>query len=220
MIRLLLFLLLVSLLLIVPFRWIDPPSSAYMLQEQILHDNQVRREWVDIESISPAMRLAVIASEDQTFPSHHGLDLQAIQTAVNEYQRGEGLRGASTLSQQVARNLYLWNGRNFVRKGLEAALAAELDLLWSKRRILEIYLNIAQFGPNIYGAEAAARHYFGKPASQLSVDEAAALVVMLPAPSRYSVHDPGPYLTERRAWVQRQMQALGGEGFLAEHGLD
>lgn len=217
--RLFVFIILISMLLILPFRWIDPPASSTMLQEQMIQDNRVRWQWVDLEAIAPVMRLAVIASEDQGFPSHHGLDLEAIQQAVDEYQQGEGLRGASTLSQQVARNLYLWHGRNFLRKGLEAWLALQLDLAWSKRRILEIYLNIAQFGPNIYGAEAAARHYFGKPASRLTAEEAAALVVMLPAPSRYSVHEPGPFLTERRTWVLQQMQALGGEEFLERHGL-
>lgn len=219
MLRVLVLLVLLSVLLVGLFRWVDPPGSAVMVQQRWLADVRVRHEWRDLEAISPQLRLAVIASEDQGFAQHHGLDFDAIQVAVDEYRQGEGLRGASTITQQVARNLFLWQGRSFMRKGLEAYFAVLIDLLWPKRRILEVYLNIAQFGPNMYGAETAARLHFGKAAADLSAAEASAMAVVLPAPSRYSVTAPGEYLRQRAGWVRQQMTQLGGNTYLQRHGL-
>ena len=155
-------------LTILLFRFVNPPTSAFMLAYQLgTAPEPLRQEWVLMAEISPWMPLAVVASEDQRFPYHAGVDFEAIRKAVSEYKAGEGLRGASTITQQTAKNLFLWNGRSFVRKALEAVLALGIDGLWPKERVLEVYLNIAEFGPGIYGVEAASQIYFGKPAQPM-----------------------------------------------------
>ena len=166
--------------------------------------------------ISPWMPLAVVASEDQRFPYHSGVDFEAIRKAVSEYKAGEGLRGASTITQQTAKNLFLWNGRSFVRKALEAVLALGIDGLWPKERVLEVYLNIAEFGPGIYGVEAASEIYFGKPARKLSQTQAARLAAVLPNPKVLSVTAPTAYVQERVAWIQQQMNQLSGLKYLEQ----
>ena len=169
-----------------------------------------------MEEISPWMPLAVVASEDQRFPFHLGVDFEAIRKAVSEYKAGEGLRGASTITQQTAKNLFLWNGRSFVRKALEAVLALGIDGLWPKERVLEVYLNIAEFGPGIYGVEAASQIYFGKPARQLSQTQAARLAAVLPNPKMLSVTSPSAYVQERVVWIQQQMNQLSGLRYLEQ----
>ncbi|MDO3720556.1 monofunctional biosynthetic peptidoglycan transglycosylase [Marinobacter sp. chi1] len=202
---------------LVLFRFVDPPTSAFMLAYQWGdQDPPLQQEWVDGEKISPWMSLAVIASEDQRFPQHWGVDLDAIRQAVSDYRAGDGLRGASTITQQTAKNLFLWNGRSFVRKALEAALALGIELVWPKQRILEVYLNIAEFGPGIYGAEAASRHYFGIPASQLSAYQSARLAAVLPNPNVLSVVRPSPYVVGRVNWIRGQMRQLSGLAYLQD----
>ncbi|MBU2953734.1 monofunctional biosynthetic peptidoglycan transglycosylase [Marinobacter sp. F3R08] len=192
------------------FRFVNPPTSAFMLGYQLQHpDESLAHEWVPLSDISPWMPLAVVASEDQRFPHHAGVDFKAIRQAFTEYRAGEGLRGASTITQQTTKNLFLWNGRSFVRKAIEAVLAVGLDGLWPKQRVLEVYLNIAEFGPGIYGVEAASQAYFGKPARNLSLYQAARLAAVLPNPGVLSVSSPSAYVQERVEWIRGQMAQLG-----------
>lgn len=205
--------LFVSLLLL--FRYVNPPSSAFILSYGFANPNEeVQQQWVELSDISPWMPLAVVASEDQRFPDHWGVDFSAIRKALTEYQSGEGLRGASTITQQTVKNLFLWSGRSFVRKTLEAGLALTLDGLWPKRRILEVYLNIAEFGRGIYGVEAASRFYFGISAHQLSAGQAAQLAAVLPNPKVLSVSSPSPYVRDRVFWIRGQMDQLSGLQYL------
>ena len=204
-------------LTILLFRFVNPPTSAFMLAYQLgTAPEPLRQEWVPMEEISPWMPLAVVASEDQRFPYHAGVDFEAIRKAVSEYKAGEGLRGASTITQQTAKNLFLWNGRSFVRKALEAVLALGVDGLWPKERVLEVYLNIAEFGAGIYGVEAASQIYFGKPARKLSQTQAARLAAVLPNPKVLSVTAPTAYVQERVVWIQRQMNQLSGLKYLEQ----
>ena len=175
-----------------------------------------RHQWVGLGLISPNLPLAVVASEDQKFPEHWGFDVEAIEKAYALNQHNHKVRGASTISQQVAKNLFLWSGRSYFRKGLEAYFTVLIEALWPKRRTLEIYLNIAEFGYGTYGAEAAAQRYFHKPASRLSRADAAALAAVLPNPEHYSAVAPSKYVQQRREWILTQMQALGGPEMLDE----
>ena len=177
-------------------------------------------DWVSMDEISPWMGLAVIAAEDQKFPEHWGFDVSAIEKALAHNERNENrIRGASTLSQQTAKNLFLWDGRSWVRKGLEAGLTLGMETVWSKKRILTVYLNIAEFGDGIFGVEAAAQRYFHKPASRLSLSEAALLAAVLPNPLRFKANAPSGYVRSRQAWIMRQMRQLGGESFMRENKL-
>lgn len=208
-------LVLISVLSLLVFRFIPPPTSAFIIAYRLEHSDQtIRRQWVDLEQMSRWLPLAVVASEDQRFLQHWGLDLQAIAKAVDEYQQGDSLRGASTLSQQTAKNLFLWSGRQFIRKILEAGLTLEMEGLWSKRRIIEVYLNFAEFGPGIYGVEAASRAFFGLHASQLNRWQAARLAAVLPNPRGLDAGHPGAYLWQRVNWITDQMRQLGGTAYL------
>ncbi len=208
-------LLLLVVAMLVLFRFANPPTSAFMLGHLLSGSSYgLRQEWVSLDDISPWMPLAVVASEDQRFPHHHGVDFDAIRKALLEYRAGQGLRGASTITQQTAKNLFLWNGRSFVRKALEAGLALGIDALWPKRRIIEVYLNIAEFGHGVYGVEAASRINFGVPASQLSQGEAARLAAVLPNPKLLSAASPSAYVWERVAWIRGQMAQLSGLRYL------
>ena len=202
------------------------PFSAVMVERQlgawlsgdfgyIAHS-----DWVSMDEISPWMELAVIAAEDQKFPEHWGFDVSAIEKALAHNERNENrIRGASTLSQQTAKNLFLWDGRSWVRKGLEAGLTLGMETVWSKKRILTVYLNIAEFGDGVFGVEAAAQRYFHKPASRLSLSEAALLAAVLPNPLRFKANAPSGYVRSRQAWIMRQMRQLGGESFMRENKL-
>ncbi len=205
------FWLVVSMVVVIlVFRFANPPSSAFMLAYQFTHSGEPpAQQWVTLDQISPWMPLAVIASEDQRFPHHYGVDFEAIYQAVSEYRAGEGLRGASTITQQTAKNLFLWNGRSFVRKTIEAGLALGIDALWPKERVLEVYLNVAEFGPGIYGVEAASWAYFGKSARYLSRFQAASLAAVLPNPKVMSVTRPSSYVLQRVSWIRGQMSQLG-----------
>jgi monofunctional biosynthetic peptidoglycan transglycosylase len=198
-------------LIVLPWRWLQPPASAFMMQARA-EGTEVQQRWVCWEAISPQLPIAVVAGEDQKFPEHHGFDTKSIRSVLEE--KGPSGRGASTISQQVVKNLYLWSGRSWIRKGIEAYLTLFVETLWPKRRILEIYLNIAEFGPGIYGAEAAAGSFFGKPASALNEREAALLAAVLPSPKRMSAGKPSAYVQQRAEWIRRQMQQLGGVSYL------
>ncbi len=201
-------------------RWWAPFSSAFMLNATLVHFSeksyQSRYQWVDLEKISPNAALAVIAAEDQQFPFHTGFDLKSIREAVRENAHRKRPRGASTISQQVAKNLFLWNGGGYVRKGLEAWFTVLIELLWPKERILEVYLNVAQFGRGVFGVEAAAQTFWRKPATRLSRTEAATLAAVLPNPIRLRADRPSRYVQSRRDWILGQMSGLGGREYLEE----
>jgi monofunctional biosynthetic peptidoglycan transglycosylase len=207
-----------SLAVVVLLRWLPPPTSAFMVGRWTAGVTgreppvRIAYDWVPWDAIAPAARLAVVAAEDQRFPTHRGFDLGAIRHAMNE--RRKNPRGASTITQQTARNLFLWSGRSWIRKALEAYLAVLLELCWSKRRILEVYMNVAEFGDGVYGVEAASRRFFGKPAARLGAAEAALLAAVLPNPKRWRVDRPSAGVLVRAHRLQRQMAQLGS-GYLA-----
>lgn len=202
-----------SVLLVLLLKVVDPPFWSWLVQRELFppsgYPDEYAHRWVATDRISPAMRLAVIAAEDQRFAAHSGFDFKAIKRALDHNLNGGRVRGASTLTQQTAKNLFLWSGRSWVRKGLEAWFALLLELLWDKRRILEVYLNIVEFGPGIYGIEAAGRYYFGTPAQALSSLQAARLAAVLPNPYRYRANPPSPYVQRRSQWILQQMRQLG-----------
>lgn len=201
----------VPMVVVLPWRWFDPPTSAFISQAKA-DALDVQQKWVEWEEISPHLSISVVAAEDQNFPHHHGFDLKSIRSALAEDSTRQ--RGASTISQQVAKNLFLWPGHSWIRKGIEAYLTVYVEMLWSKRRILEIYLNIAQFGPAVYGAEAGASHFFGVPAAKLSPRQAALLAAVLPNPNARSPVKPSPVVSKRADWILRQVQQLGGPAYL------
>lgn len=209
----------ISILAVVALRFVPPLTSAVMLERRASALVQGRAyrvdyRWVPWSRISPRAALAVIAAEDQNFATHWGFDVASIQQAVDAHERGRRLRGASTISQQVAKNLFLWSGRSYVRKGLEAGFTVLIELTWSKRRILEVYLNVVELGDGVFGVEAASERYFHKPASRLSTDEAALLAAVLPNPIRLRANHPSAYVEERRAWIVQQMEQLGGSAYI------
>jgi monofunctional biosynthetic peptidoglycan transglycosylase len=210
-----------TVVVVVAFRWIDPPFTAFMASDRISalltrEEGYVfRHEWRDWDEISKQAAVAVIAAEDQQFPRHHGFDFRQIDKALKDRERGRRVRGASTISQQVAKNLFLWPGQSWFRKGLEAGITVLIELAWPKQRILEVYVNVAEFGRGTWGVQAASRRYFRKDASRLNRADAALLAAVLPAPKRYRVDQPGPYVRKRQAWIQRQMASLGGPAYLA-----
>lgn len=208
------------------FNILPVPFSAVMIERQLSawfagnFSYVAHSDWVSMDEISPWMGLAVIAAEDQKFPEHWGFDMGAIEKALAHNERNENrIRGASTLSQQTAKNLFLWDGRSWVRKGLEAGLTLGMETVWSKKRILTVYLNIAEFGEGVFGVEAASQRYFHKPASKLSPAEAALLAAVLPNPIRFKASAPTGYVRSRQAWILRQMRQLGSEGFMQAHKL-
>ena len=200
-------------------RWVAPPTTAVILERRLEAFQSGRKyvvdfRWVRWNQISPDAPLAVIAAEDQNFAAHHGFDFGSIQKALDDRERGRRLRGASTISQQVAKNVFLWSGRSFVRKGLEAYFTVLIELTWSKRRILEVYLNVVELGDGVFGVEAASRQYFRKSAAQLQPQEAALLAAVLPNPLRLKAGRPSDYVEERRSWILSQMEKLGGPAYL------
>lgn len=198
---------------ILSLRFIDPPTWALKIQREFNppagYPAASQHQWRNIARIPPAVQLAVVAAEDQNFPYHPGVDVGAIQQAMSEAQAGKALRGASTLTQQTVKNLFLWPRQDWSRKLLEGGLALLLELLWDKRRVLEVYLNIVEFGPGIYGVGAASEYWYQRPLDQLSIDQAARLAAILPNPWRYRAEPPSPYVAERAVWIERQMRRLG-----------
>jgi len=203
-----------SSIAILGLRWIAPPTTAFMLLRG--GDAPRHYEWTDYEAISPEIGIAVVAAEDQKFPFHDGFDIESIQRALQENKDRALPRGASTISQQVAKNLFLWPGRSMVRKGIEAYFTVLIETLWPKRRILEMYLNVAELGPGIFGVQAASERYFGKPASRVGPYEAALLAAVLPNPVLMHADRPSDYVRRRAREIQGQVRRLGGPAYLAE----
>jgi monofunctional biosynthetic peptidoglycan transglycosylase len=207
-----------SILAVAMLRFVHPFTSAFMIERRIAalasgqKDFTLHYRWTPWDRVSKQLPIALVAAEDQKFPFHHGFDVEAIQDAIADAEDGDRLRGASTISQQVAKNLFLWNGRSFVRKGLEAYFTVLIEAMWPKRRILEVYLNIAEFGDGLYGASAASERYFGKPPSALGARESALLAAVLPNPRRYRIGSG--YVQQRAAWIERQAAQLGGSSYL------
>ncbi len=218
--QLLALLVIASVLLTLTLRWVAPPTTTVMMARRVdawrsRRPYAVDYRWAGWGRISPHAALAAIAAEDQNFATHRGFDFDSIQKALDEHEHGRRLRGASTISQQVAKNLFLWSGRSFVRKGLEAYFTVLIELTWPKRRILEVYLNIAELGDGVFGVEAASQRYFRKSAAQLGPDEAALLAAVLPNPLRLKANRPSAYVQERRSWILQQMAQLGGVAFIS-----
>lgn len=196
-------LLLVIVLLLL--RFVPPPTTAFMLQSPY----PVEQSWVAIDELPAFVPLAMVSSEDQRFPYHFGVDFKAISNALKDYDDGDGLRGASTITQQTAKNLFLWPGRSLFRKGLEAGLALSLEVIWGKKRIIEMYLNIAEFGQGIYGVEAASQYYYKRSAHQLTSNQAARLAILLPSPRHRNPNRLSHHLAQRLSWIELQMRQLG-----------
>lgn len=204
---------------LVVFRFVPVPTSAFMLRQDItaIFSSEtpfVRHQWISLEQIPAAMQLAVIASEDQRFAEHWGVDMQATTAAINAELKGKKTGGGSTITQQLAKNLFLWEERSYIRKGLEWTIASLMEVLWSKERILEVYLNTAQFSNADYGVAAACQNLLHKPVSALSKNDAALLTAVLPAPRKFSVMKPSGYVRTRQSRVLRQMRYIGGAAYL------
>ncbi|WP_272578272.1 monofunctional biosynthetic peptidoglycan transglycosylase [Providencia sp. PROV260] len=219
--KVLLSLVAVWFLTVIAFKFVPVPFSAVMVERQLsawinLNFSYVSRsEWVDENHISPYLYLAVIAAEDQNFPHHWGFDLEAIEKAYkHNMSKKNTIRGASTISQQTVKNLWLWDGRSWIRKGLETLMTPVTELMWSKTRILTVYLNIVEFDEGVFGVEEASKKFFKKSANQLTMEEAALLVAVLPNPHRFKVKSPSSYVLKRQAWILNQMYLLGGRNYL------
>jgi monofunctional biosynthetic peptidoglycan transglycosylase len=205
---------------VLTLRWVDPPTSAFMIRESFVIPRgatkpvTVRHRWVDWAAISPQVKVAVIAAEDQRFADHHGFDLDSINDALEDREHGRRVRGASTISQQVAKNLFLWPAQSWARKALEAYFTVLIETLWPKERILEVYLNVAEFGRGVFGVGAAADVYFRKRAAHLNAYDAALLAAVLPSPKRMRVNAPSQYTRSRQQWILDQMYGIGGTSLL------
>ena len=190
---------------VVVYKWMPVYITPLMITRSIENDDEMQHKWVPIEEISENMALAVVSSEDNLFMSHSGFDFDQIQKAIEEAEKTGRQRGASTISQQTAKNVFLWNGRSWVRKGLEAYFTVLIELIWGKERIMEVYLNSIEMGPGIYGAEAVAHAHFGKSASKLTRREAALIAATLPNPLKYSSKNPSKYMRKRQRQITRLM---------------
>jgi monofunctional biosynthetic peptidoglycan transglycosylase len=214
--------LVLSWLVVLALRFVPPWTSATMMERRLgalLHGEHaltLRYHWVPWSRMSPWLPLAMMGGEDQKFPFHHGFDFDAIQNALDAADEGRRLRGASTISQQVAKNLFLWNGRSFVRKGLEAYFTVLIEASWPKQRILEVYCNIAEFGDGVYGVGAASDAFFHTAPARLGPAQAARLAAVLPNPRRLHADRPSPYVQGRVEWITRQMDRLGGPAYLRQ----
>ena len=192
-----------------------PPPVTFLMVTRAIEGEGLSYRWKSLDDISPRLVEAVIASEDARFCSHRGFDMEAIEKALKANEQGGRIRGGSTISQQTAKNVFLWPGRDWIRKGLEAGYTVLIETLWGKRRIMEVYLNVAEWAPGVYGAEAAARHWFGKSAADLTPREAARLAAILPSPRRYNASSPGPYVRRRASRVQAAMGTVRNERLAA-----
>jgi monofunctional biosynthetic peptidoglycan transglycosylase len=209
-----------SVVVVVALRFIPPWTSAMIMERRLgalvtgEADFTYRHRWVPWASISPQVGIAMVASEDQKFPYHHGFDVDAIQDAIDAADEGKRLRGASTISQQVAKNLFLWNGRSFVRKGLEAYFTVLIEATWPKQRILEVYMNIVELGNGVYGVGAASDVLLHTTPDRINITQAARLAAVLPNPRRFRVDAPSAYVQRRTAWIAQQVGQLGGPAYL------
>lgn len=219
LIKSLLWLMAGSALLVLVLRWVPPPGSALMVERKVQSwidgtPIDLQRTWRPWAELPDDLKIAVIAGEDQKFADHWGFDIAAIRAAIEHNQEGGNVRGASTLSQQVAKNLFLWSGRSWLRKGIEVWFTGLIELFWPKQRILEVYLNSAEWGVGIFGAQAAAKHHFGIGAPYLSAHQASLLAAVLPNPRKWSASRPTAYINRRATWIRRQMRQLGGSHYL------
>ena len=201
-------LVVISILWVVVLRFIPPPVTWVMVM-QAKEQGGVQHTWKPLDAIAPSMPLAVIASEDQGFYGHHGFEVEAIRKALDHNERSKRKRGASTISQQTAKNVFLWPGRNFLRKGMEVWFTLLIEGLWGKERIIEVYLNVAETGKGRFGVEATAKACFKRSAAKLTSAQSALIAAVLPSPRRYNACTPSAYVKRRQAWVQRQMQQIG-----------
>lgn len=219
-IKVLLAFILFSLLQVLYLKWSDPSTSSVMIQRQIksifTDSKEVYYKWFNYEDISKEVALAVVAAEDQNFPNHFGFDFEQINKAIKEQKWRGRLRGASTITQQVAKNLFLWEGKSFIRKGLEAYYTMLIEVFWTKRRILEVYLNVAETGNNNFGVGVASEIYFNKLPKRLTRSESALIAAVLPNPVRFSVRNPSIYVRSRQQWIIRQMESLGGTSYIKD----
>ncbi len=216
--KLLLVFFLFSLLQVLSLKWIDPLTSSVMFQREFnlfsSDEKPISYEWYNYDDISKEIVIAVIASEDQNFPAHFGFDFDQIGKAFKEKNKRGRLRGASTITQQVAKNLFLWEGKSFIRKGFEAYYTIMIEFFWSKKRIIEIYINIAEMGDNIFGVGMASKIYLKKIPAKLTKQESALIAAVLPNPKKFSVKNPSVYVRERQAWILEQMRLLGGVSYI------
>ena len=216
--KLILLFVVISFFQVVILKWIDPFTSSVMIQRQIGNifsgEGFIHYRWVDYDNVSKQAALAVVASEDQNFPYHTGFDFEQINKAIKENKKRKHLRGASTITQQVAKNLFLWEGQSFIRKGIEAYYTILIEFFWSKERILEVYLNIAQMGKGVFGIGAASIIYFKKLPLRLNKSEGALISAVLPNPKRYSIRNPSVYVRSRQKWIMKQMDLLGGVSYI------
>ena len=201
-----------SIAMVASYRWINPITTMMILQDKLATDKLIYRHWTPIDQISAQLPLAVISSEDQKFPTHNGFDFEAIEQALTESR--SRVRGASTISQQLAKNLFLWSGRSYVRKGIEAWFTVWIELLWSKQRIMEVYLNVIEYGPGVYGVTQASEQLRHKPPQQLSRIDASLLAAVLPSPKRMSAESPSEYVWSRAYDIRQSMRRLGGVSYL------
>jgi len=197
---------------VLPLRWVNLPTTAFVLRDDYVSSIWLQRHWVDIEKIAPIMQIAVVAAEDQKFPNHYGFDFSALREVLSE--TGGPSRGASTITQQLAKNIYLWKGQSIFRKVLEAYFAGLLELFLPKERILELYLNVVEFGRGVYGVEPASQKFFDKSAAELSRIDASKLAAVLPSPKKMSAVKPSAYVYERAFDIRFSIRALGGVSYL------
>jgi monofunctional glycosyltransferase len=205
-----------SIVSVIIYRWVPVPVTPLMIIRNIeqLGDGKgivMEHDWVPLEEISPKLQLAVVCSEDQNYLKHFGFDLGAIKKAMKENEEGKRFRGGSTITQQTAKNVFLWQGRSYLRKGLEAWFTLLIEIFWSKERIMEVYLNSIEMGNGIYGAEAASQYWFHKPAKKLTKEEAAAIAAILPNPIRLKANPASAYVNTRKAWIKQQMNFWGNK---------
>ncbi len=215
--KLLVLLIIISLAWVMIYKFVNPPVTPLMLIRYFEEDGSTRsikKEWKSYDGISGNMKMAVIAAEDQTFPFNDGFDFQAIEEAIDEKLDGGRLRGASTITQQTAKNVFLWPKRSWLRKLMEAYFTVLIDKIWGKKRILEVYLNVIETGDGIYGVDKAAQVYFGKSAKHLDIVDSALIAAILPNPRLWSPAKPTDYLIERERWIRNQINGLGGTSYL------
>ncbi len=205
-----------SILSVIVFRWVPVPITPLMIIRDVQQMGagkgiMMKHDWVPLEEISPKLQLAVVCSEDQNYLKHYGFDIGAMKKAMAENENGKRIRGGSTITQQTAKNVFLWQGRSYLRKGLEAWFTLLIEVFWSKERIMEVYLNSIEMGNGVYGAEAACQFWFHKSAKNITRDEAAALAAILPNPLQYKANPPSNYITGRKAWIKQQMNFWGNK---------
>ncbi len=218
--KLVLSLFLISIAWVLLYKWVDPPATLHMVKRRAeagkaeKQDPAINYKFVDLDEMSEQLPLAVVASEDQLFLEHSGFDVKAIRDAFERNQKGGNIRGGSTISQQVAKNVFLWHGRSYLRKAVEAYFTVLIELIWGKQRIIEVYLNIAELGDGVFGVEAASQLYFKKPAKDVGRRQAALLAAVLPNPIKYSAKRPGSYVLRRQVRIARAMGRLGGTTYI------